>query len=482
LRTEFDIVGSFNKQPIKSFDSQRTVNLFEYTDTEGKRGKILINTSGLIFKGQVNSVRNGWRQGFIFNGYVYFVVDDIAYRMTTDLVPNVIGMLSTNNGFVAIEANTHQVIFVDGINGYIFDTTTGIFTTIERTGSAAGFPAHPVDVAFLDGFFVVPDGETNTFTLSALNDGTMWDALNSAAINSHPGTITAVQTLHRKLFIYSQFFCEVWENAGLSDFPFRRNNSLLMEYGTISPAAVVTGFDRMFFLSQDRDGLGHVIMVSGTQAIRISNAALDYQLNQYTDISDAAGIVYQDWGIIFFRLNFTIADKTWVFNVTQSTPEDLRWHNEEMLDGSRHIAQVHFYLNGQHYFGSYDNGKFYLISNTTYNNDGEAIKRERIGRLFYDPAGNRLRVDRLFLDVVQGVATESGIDANPVIFLAISRDGGRTYGNELTMPMGKIGQTDYRTFFRRLGTGKTFTFRVRFYNQTEFILLGASIDYEVLPE
>lgn len=478
MRQEFGIVGSFNKQPIRSFDSQRTINMFEYSDADGKRGKILINTSGLIEVVEIVGGLQGWRASFVFQEFVYFVVEDIIYRMNSDFIANTLGTITTDGGFVAIEANTHQVIFVDGSKGYIYDTASNVFSEI----TSPGFPALPLDVAFLDGFFIVPAGDTNTYTLSSLNDGTTWSALNSAAINTHPGTITAVQTLHRKLFIFSQFYCEVWENAGLSDFPLRRNNSLLMEYGTISPASTVTGFDRMFFLSQDRDGLGHVIMVNGTQAIPISNSALDYELNQYESIADAAGMVYQDWGIIFYRLNFTVANKTWVFNVSQSTGEDLRWHNEEMLDGSRHIAQTHFYYNGLHYFGSYNSGKCYQISNTTYVNGTETIKRERVPTLLYDKSGNRLRVDRLYIDLVQGDAAANGINEQPIVYLAISRDGGRSYGNELEGYMGRIGQHTFRTVFRKLGRAQTFTFRVRFYNQVKFIILGAAIDYEVLPE
>ena len=479
MRTKFDIVGSFNKQPINNFDAQRTVNLFEYTDTEGKKGKILINTSGLIERFDISGMTQGWRNSFVFQGFAYFVVADSVYRMDSNLIRTLLGTITTSNGFVGIEANTHQVIFVDGVFGYIYDVNTGVFQKI----TSPGFPTLPIDVAFLDGFFVVPAGGTNTLTLSSLNDGLTWDALDSAAINTHPGNITAIQTLHRKLFIFAKTFCEVWENAGLADFAFRRNNSLLIEYGTDSVASVVTGYDKMFFLSQDLQGLGHVIMVSGTQAIPISNQALDYELNNYAVVSDAVGIVYQDWGIIFYRLNFTNANKTWVYNVSQSSGQgDLRWHTEEMLDGDRHIAQTHFYLNNKHYFGAYDSGKCFEISNTTYSNGSESIKRERVSSAFYVESNNKVRIDRLYIDLVQGDAKSSGIDANPLVFLAFSIDGGKTYSNEMASPMGDIGENTFRTIFRKLGAGRTFIFRLRFYNQNKFVILGSTIDYEELPE
>ena len=60
---------------------------------------------------------------------------------------------------LAIEANTFQVIFVNGQNGYIWDTVALTFTQITDTA----FPTSPIDVTFLDGFFIVADGGTNNF-------------------------------------------------------------------------------------------------------------------------------------------------------------------------------------------------------------------------------------------------------------------------------------------------------------------------------
>jgi hypothetical protein len=265
---------------------------------------------------------------------------------------------------------------------------------------------------------------------------------------------------------------------------------MLMEYGTISPASVVSGFDKMFFLSQDQDGLGHIIMVTGSTAIRISTQALDAEIEGYESIDDASGMIYQNRGIIFYRLNFTAADKTWVYNVTQSNPPqslsgadgDLRWHNEEMINGSRHLGQVSVYLDGNTYFGSYLSGNLYLVDNDNYTNNGENIKRERITKQFFDPTYNRVRVDRLYLDLVQGEAASNGVDANPIVFLDVSKDGGRTWAFSQESTMGKIGERLALTRFRKLGVARTHTYRIRFYNGIIFLLFGASIDYTVLPE
>jgi len=345
--------------------------------------------------------------------------------------------------------------------------------------------------------------------------------LQLGSITSHPGNIVGCRTLHRRIFLFSSNYTEVWENAGLgTNLPIRRNNSLLMEVGTPAVGSISVGFDRMFFLAQDKDGLAGVMEVRGTESIPVSNRALDFQLAQYaadpdTGVADARGVLIKENGIIFYRLNFTLANHTFVFNVSMSTPEQLRWHEEEVLNGDRHPAQTHAFFDGVNYYGSYNSPIFYIVDNSVSTNDGETIRRMRIGRQMTPEGYNRLRIDRFQVDLLQGsldiltqttvdlltededeLLTESGevllLDqttlsggGQPVVFLAVSRDGGQSYGNYLQATMGKIGQRTYRTVWRKIGTtprGQGFVPKIEFFNEIPFVVLGAAWDFEVLPE
>jgi hypothetical protein len=621
----YDIVGSYNNQRVSSIDSERSVNVFEYIDPLGKKAKSLLSTSGIermlnaVFPGNTG----GFRGQFVFKGKMYVVVGSKIYSLSESLVPNELGTLETSAGYVGIDANINQLIFVDGTHGYIYDVTFPTETGGLQRITDPDFPTNPIDVAFLDGFFVVPVGGTNTFRLSSLNNGLIWgpvgttvnsntftadpatdlitlttgttanyatgtpvqlestgtmpsplndidtfyvilvnatqmhlsltleDAfkniyidilsagsgthtitndgqLQQGEITSHPGNIVACRTLHRRLFLFSDFYTEVWENAGFgTNLPFRRNNSLLMEYGTPSRASIAVGFDSMFFLSQDRDGLGSVMQVLGTESIPISNRALDFQFAQYVSETDTDGLRFinendprgfliKENGIIFYRLNFTLANHTYVFNVSMSDRENLRWHEEELLNGDRHPAQTHAYFNGVNYVGSYNEPILYRVDSELVTNDGESIRRMRIAKPFVPEGYNRIRIDRFHIDVVQGkvdeeilaeepILTEFGLDlltesedelvtereftivddGQPHIFLSISRDGGQSYGNQIKAPMGKIGERTYRSVWRKLGTiprGQSFVPRFQFFNRVPFQTLGAAWAFEVLPE
>lgn len=620
--TDYDIVGSYNNQRVTSIDAERSVNMFEYLDSLGKKPKVLINTSGLINTESTfpsSSSSDGFRAQFVFKGVEYDVIGNHVYSRTIANVVTLIGTINTASDYVGVDANTFQVIFVDGQNGWIWDTNTNLFTQITDTS----FPINPIDVCYLDGFFVVANGGTNNFQLSMFNQGLVWGPdftsgsgntfvatsggspnlvltsgttlnyqvgtpiqfnttgggtlpvgtppivagvtyyvksvvnsttftisatpngtattfatvgtapifvtnlgqLQQGSITTHPGNIVACRTLHRKLFLFSLFFTEVWENQGIgTNLPFRRNNSLLMEYGTAAIGSIAVGFDKMFFLSQDRDGLGSMMEVIGTEAVPISNRALDFVFAQYAalqQIADCRAFLIKENGIIFYRVNFTAANHTYVYNVSFSDPSNEAsrlWHEEEVLNGDRHPAQTHSFFNGNNFVGSYNSPTLYQIDPNTYTNDGEIIRRMRITKAFVPPGYQRIRIDRLQIDLLQGqidlsdnqsieldllaeddsiLTTESDVDLlleqeevlffpnTMIVFLSISKDGGQSYGYKVPAPMGNVGQRTFRTLWRKLGTtkrGQAFVGKFEFFEDAPFVILGASWAMEVLPE
>ena len=631
--SDYELVGSYNNQRFTNIDAERSINLFEYIDPKVKKPRSLLSTSGILDTGlEFGATIGGFRAEFVLNNFEYLVIGSDIWRRDINnvLVKLNSTPLPTNTGYVGVDANNNQngsqILFVDGQIGCIWDTGSNQFTydianALALPGNTAldpNFPLHPIDVCFIDGFFVVANGGTNTFQLSGFNDAYSWGAvsntftadsttdellvatsyatgmqiqftaggglpnpltasptiyyaifvdathikvaatyadalagnainiatdgtppntitnltsgiigqLQQGAINSHPGNIVGCRTLHRRVFLFSKNYTEVWENAGIgSNLPLRRNNALLMEYGTPSVGSIVTGFDKMMFLSQDRDGLGAVMEVIGTESIPVSNRALDFQLAQYAEagqVADARGIFIKENGIIFYRLNFTAANHTYVYNVTLSNPlqeEGKLWHEEEVLNGDRHPAQTHGYFNGDNYYGSYNSPILYQVDSSFTTNDGEIIPRIRIGRAIVPATYNRTRCDRYMVDIIQGLAdiintveildllTETSVPINteldqnillessgsiPIfnpddhtIYLSISKDGGVTYGYRQAATVGGTGRRTHRTVWRKLGViprGQAFVPKLEYYSRTQLIVLGAAWAYEIMPQ
>jgi hypothetical protein len=157
---DFDIVGSFNNQRVSELDAERSVNCFEYIDPLAKKMKSLVNTSGIIDSSLLfPGASGGFRSEFVFNNIHYAVIGDRVYSITPSDVVALLGTIGTVTSYVGVDANTFQIIFVDGQDGYIFDTNTLVFEPIIDDS----FPINPIDVCYLDGFFVFANGGTNTF-------------------------------------------------------------------------------------------------------------------------------------------------------------------------------------------------------------------------------------------------------------------------------------------------------------------------------
>src|SRR6185436_19465459 len=162
MRKDYDLVGSYDNQRVSTINAERTVNMFEYMDPNGKRPKVLLSTSGLVDANlNFGSETGGSRATFVFSDAIYQVYGSSVYRTTGTtgaLSTILIGNLTTSAGYVGIDANTYQVIFVDGEEGHIWDINANTFERITDTG----FPGNPIDVCYLDGFFLVANGGTNT--------------------------------------------------------------------------------------------------------------------------------------------------------------------------------------------------------------------------------------------------------------------------------------------------------------------------------
>jgi hypothetical protein len=96
---------------------------------------------------------------------------------------------------------------------------------------------------------------------------------------------------------------------------------------------------------------------------------------------------------------------------------------------------------------------------------------DRAGDYILDRAGSALKIR----DYAQYTIT---IGADPQVMLRWSDDGGHTWSNEHWKSMGKIGQTGYRTIWRRLGM--TMKLRDRVYeisgtDPVQIAIMGAEL-------
>jgi len=480
---DFPIVGSFREDRITKISSERTINWYEGIHPHGKKVTALHPTPGLLFK---TSIGIGPHRGsFVFNDFSYFCSGSQVFRVSTTFAVSLLGapIFGTASGYVDIDANQTQIIFVDGLTGLLFDTVGLVLSVVP-------FPpgVRPNSVTYMDGYFIVTDTVTNRFYVSDLDNGLIWNPLSFALINSNPTFARGIQRLKRRLFVFGTNITEVWLDAGTANFHFRRDNNLLFEHGLEADGSLVEGFDRLFYLSRDKNGVGSIKMVEGTYPENISTYELDLVIQRLIDTNLAVGMVYKIDGIIFYKIS--VGGRTFVYNVTMSSPEDRKWHEEMMLDKTRHIANTHIFFVNQHFVGSYNSSNLYEFSTDLLDNDGEAIYRARIAHVINDPLYRRIRIDRLQIDMLQGVGIPgtdrtdfasllANKDQDPKLKLSVSVDGGVTFIAIGDATIGKVGNRIHRTIWRNLGMAYDHVLKVETWNSVKLYILGAAIYLEV---
>lgn len=521
--TNFPMFGGFDDRSEIAFNSENLINLFMIGDPQGKKKFGFLGTPGLSAPVTVQDGTGVSRALYTYENSMYGVFGSDVYRFTQPLVKNQIGTLAgTTQGFVSISANNNangQVIFNDTQDGYIYDTTTDTFTLIDRTVDASsGFPGRPTNVVFLDGYFVAPDGDSRTYQISALNDGTKWDPLDSAQIQAYPGENVGVGVVNRRLYFFKTDSTEVWYNTGAADFPFRRDNNLLFNFGCLAVSSIVSDFGYLFWLAKDRNGVGSVMMTEGQEPIRISDESVDNLIASFTDPSDVIAYIYKDLGHIFLVMTWNTDDTTLVYDVSMKIWHQMQMHKtvfSESIPFSgkvRHLSNCHAYFNNTHIIGSYKGPFLYNFSRSYPTNNGEEIRRIRVCPHFFDENYRMMQIRWLQIDMQMGIGlsggsegsekwitdegdfvvttdgdnlvwggSSQGLGQDPMVYLRISRDGGNTYGNYHGVSVGKIGNRRARAIFRRLGLCRDFVAEISFYDPVlPVCILGGSINYEVL--
>lgn len=480
LTVQYPITGSYNSQISSKIDSQRTVNMYLINDNEGKSNSVNQDMAGIIEILRVGTdTTQSCRLLFTHRDFLYTIYGNQVYRINSDLILTSIGNpLSTDSGTVQYSTNENEIIFIDGIDGYLWNFTTNTATfPIPRTTTNSGFPFQPIDVTSIDGYFVVEEGQSNNWFWSGLNDGLEFDPTNFLKILSKPDQCVALATVNRRMFLFGSVITEQWYNDPVSNSqPFQRDNNMIFEYGCHAIGSLIENFGIIVWLASTKDGVESIRTTDGGPPVVISSPEIDHEFKEYEksfDLTDAVSMLYKENGHMFYEISFSNANKTWVYDFNTRA-----WFERSMNNGDRFVGQHYASYFGVNRVGSSKDNRLFNLSSSIGIYDDQNFIRERISPPFSSKNLNSFRVNKIEIDMVTGIASSNGLNSEPEVFMSISRDGGVTFGNEIKASVGKIGQRKYKVNFFRLGTQDDFITKIRYYNNVPTTLLGASINYD----
>jgi hypothetical protein len=401
------ILGSaYVARSVNAADA-RMVNLFpEAVPDGGKEPGFLNRAPGLRLLANMGDgpIRGLWQ----FGGYGYAVSGETLYKIDSLWNTTVIGTVAGSSGPVSMSDNGTQLFIACNGPSFIYNSSTFAYAQITDPD----FPG-AVTVGYINGYFVFNEPNSQRVWITTLLDGQSVDPLDFASAEGSPDGLVSLIVDHREIWLFGTNSVEVWYDAGSSPFPLVPVQGAFNEVGCIAAFSVAKLDNGLFWLGADARGKGIVYRANGYAAERISTHAVEWQIQQYGNLSDAIAYTYQQDGHSFYVLIFPSANVTWVFDVATAL-----WHERAaFINGSftRHRSNCQMAFSNEIVVGDHELGNIYAFDLDVFSDDGAVQKWLRSWRAL--PVGTndlkRTAQHSLQLDAETG-AISSTVTTTPI--------------------------------------------------------------------
>jgi len=482
---EIAFVGQSYNMDSLDISSQRSVNMYPevYKDGNAKTVMSLRTTHGLLeFATQTGVNQNRGMHLTATNRLFSVQGNDVAEfstagtetaRFTLDS-----GVSPADNAIVKMCDNGVNVLFTDGTAGYVYnlstDTATKISTQVSGDGDA--FPDSATHCAILDGFYIVNVPSTTLCYYSSVDNPLVWSTLSSLSKEGSSDFVNSLIVSNRRLWVFGSQSYEVFYNTGDSNNQFLRMEGTYHNIGCQAPYSVAENGVSVFWLGSNAQGFGQIFRSNGFDPMPISTRPIETAIHGYSTTSDAEGFCFQQEGNEFYQLTFPTEGVTWVYDLGTGMWHEKTYFNQTTGNEERHRGRTQVFFNGKNYMGDWNNGKIYEVSTTTYTDDGAPIIRTRISPVVWN-ALERVYYDSIEFDIESGTGLVTGQGKTPQIMVSWSNDSGHTYGTEVWVGAGKIGEYRKRAKINRLGAARNRVFKVQYSEPTPFNIFNLHAEF-----
>lgn len=468
-------VGPTYRSQVFTQDQEDVFNLFlENAESQGATAQAsFIRVPGVELRGTA-SIAPG-RANFAQSGRNFAVCGSQLLEIDQFWNITVRGTLAVDGNPATICSNGDggdQLFITSGGNGYCYVLTTNVLTQVLTGDASQG--------DFLDGYFIAFNNLTSTFRISDLLDGTTWDPTQFAQRSTAGDPWVSMKVANRFIYLLGQETSEVWYNAGSFPFPFEPHPSGFMQYGcaaTFSPEVLAGA---LYWLGQTSNGTGIVLQASGFSPNKISTYPINRELAEFSSISDAIGDAYEENGHQFYLLHLPAADVTFAYDAaTNNWAKRGTWISEDnTYVATRYL--YHAFCFGQHRYLDRETGSIYQAS-LDYGFDVES-RELRFVRRSPSSVDENKRVQYSYFEILcdVGIGLVSGQGSDPKMMMRYSDDGGRTWGNEISKSVGKLGEYNTRVRWDRCGTGRKRVWEVSGTDPIMWRIVGAYMGAEQL--
>ncbi len=464
--------------------------------------------------------------------FMVAVIGSAVYKIVVDftgaLTETIIGQLYTSEGDVYIsENNNAEICITDNVFVYVYNwlviSTPPLLSSNPISQNAFSFPFNsPGYISFQNGNLIIACNGTTNWVLSGPNAATSWSTAPAfvGSLQTKPDHCAATVPMPgggNNLMVFGRNCIEMWQFTAQATFPYQRSSVFNVDFGTINPASIAHLKNYVVWLSVNESS-GPVLMVSyGGVPEAISTDGIDFQMGNLTDPENCTGFLYQQDGHTLYQFTFPTDNISYAYDL-----DTKMFFNVSDENLNYHIAREIVYYNNTYYFVSLNGGNIYAFD-TKYtfaqyqDNDIRPIPRIRIcpplrfpdQRMYIAKSlgftiesgqqntittssiqntqvGDAIATENLFslttedgniLDTETDTATPIiTTNASDQIYLAVSRDGGETFGTFWAQDMNATGDFKRRFIYQRLGQANDMTYQLRFVGLSRFVVQNGQVE------
>jgi len=388
---------------------------------------------------------------------------------------------------VSMTDDGFNLVLVDGIDMIVVDLTTNIGANITLLLQFT----NPIKVITLNQRIVCINSDTTIgvdtrFYWSGQLDANTWDVLSFASTESNQDPNIAMEVREGEVWFFGPRSYEVWRIDENPDLPYAKVSGNSTEIGCGAANSVTQIGGQIFWIGSSTSGQNVVFMSQSAGAQRISNHAIETELNKFGfKTADAIGFSYQQVGHTFYVLTLIQANKTFVFDMLNG-----KWHersSKDVLTNKQNRWDILFatFAFSTVIVGGLANARILTLDLDRYTEwDGRPITREHQGPIIFN-SYKQVFHKEFMVDMETGVGLQqnqpyqSGIQTaqgdNPQIMLQFSDDYGHTWSSERWTDIGKVGQYETRARWKRLGRSRGRVYRIVISDPVKVVIIGARV-------
>jgi hypothetical protein len=439
---QISLLSGVTSQENADFRTSYPVNLIPVPKDTGISKGYLRFAPGLTQLGTGPGIDRG---GIVMDDTLFRVMGDKLVTVSSTGTVTEVGTISSDGLMASMDYSFDYLCVVSDGKAYL--CTSGAVTQITDPDIGA-----PVDVVWVDGYFLFTDGEF--LYVSDLADPFAIDPLKYSSSEIDPDRVVGVLKYRNEVYALNRYTIEVFDNIGGTGFPFTRLSGGLITKGCVGTRAKCLYGETFAWVGSGRNEPCSVYIAAGGAAQKIATREVEERLLAYTEAELAQVLVEAKADKLHQHLLIHLPNETLVYDAAASIAvgEPVWFFLSTGVTGiNAYRARNFTFAYNRWIVGDTEDGRIGYVDEdlcTQY----EVIPGWQFDTMLLYNGGKGAEVHCLEL---VGTTGRAALGDEPTVFHSYTLDG-MTWSNERQVTMGVRGDRQARVQFRRRGKMRNF--------------------------